>query len=332
MGIFLEVIESTEQAPGELAVRVPATGSAETKFGAQLVVRDYQRAIFRKDGKGTDLFGPGRHTLSSKNLPILTKILSLPWGFKSPFRCEVLFVSMRTLPDLKWGTPEPVSFRDAELGLVRVRAFGTYGLRVVDPMVFANVLVGAEGHYTDRQIEDYLKATIVGRLNDWLGEKLKSIFDLPSQYDEASVEMEARLKADFNRFGLELDNFRVIAITPPEAVQKAIDERSAMGAIGNLQDYTRLKAARALESAAENPSGGGIAGAGVGVGAGFGLGGMMADAMRGAMGGGGGSGGSGGGGGKSVADQLRELAALHKEGILTDAEYSAKKTELMKRL
>jgi membrane protease subunit (stomatin/prohibitin family) len=330
MGILLEVIECTDQQPGELARRVPRDGSAETKFGSQLVVRDYQAAIFRKDGKAADVLGAGRHTLSTKNIPILTKILSLPFGFTSPFRCEVIFVSLRTIPDLRWGTREPIPFRDSELGMVRLRAFGTYGLRIADPVPFANTLVGADGMYTTGQLEEYLRSSIMSRLNDWLGENLKSVLDLGAMYDEASQGLMLRLSDDFKRFGLVLDNFRVNAITPPEEVQKAIDERSRMRAIGNLQDYTRLKAAEALGDAARNP--GGLASAGVGVGAGIGFGGMMADAMRG--------GGSpppvppaeGGASSRSVADQLRDLAALRKEGILTDAEYEAKKTELLKKL
>ena len=335
MGIFIEVIECTDQQPGELARRIPRDGSAETKFGAQLIVRDYQAAIFRKDGKAADVLPAGRHTLSTKNIPILTKLLSLPFGFTSPFRCEVVFVSLRTIPDLRWGTREPVAFRDSDLGLVRLRAFGTYGVKVTDPVVFSNTLVGADGLYTTGMLEEYLRSAIVSRLNDWLGENLKSVFDLASQYDEASNGMMERLAADFTRFGLALDNFRMNAITPPEEVQKAIDERSRMKAIGNLSDYTRMKAADALGAAASNP--GGMGSAGVGLGAGFGLGGVMADALRGGMSGSQGQAGAGGGEGtaapgKSVADQLRELAALQKEGILTPEEYAAKKAELLKRL
>jgi membrane protease subunit (stomatin/prohibitin family) len=340
MGIFLDVIEAPDQEPGELARRVPREGSAETAFGSQLVVRDFQAAVFRKDGKALDVIGPGRHTLSTKNIPILSKVLALPFAFKSPFRTEVVFVSLRTLPDLRWGTREPVPFRDRELGLVRLRAFGTYGLRVGDPLPFVNTIVGADGLYTASMLEEYLRSAIVGRLNDHLGESLSSVFDLPAKYEETSDAMAGKLADDFKRFGLVLDNFRVNAITPPEEVQKAVDERSRMGAIGDLSSYARLKAADALQSAAENP--GGIAGAGVGVGAGFGLGGMMAETMRGAMGGGssgggssgGGGGGNGGGdgGGRSVADRLRDLAALHKEGVISPEEYQAKRAELVKRL
>ncbi len=335
MAILLSVIESTDQQPGDLAVRIPDTGSAETTFGSQLVVRDFQRAIFRKDGKGTDLFEPGRHTLSTKNLPILTKILSLPFGFKSPFRCEVVFVSLRTLPDLKWGTREPVAFRDAELGLVRLRAFGTYGLRVIEPLAFANTLVANESRYTAQHAEEYLKSTIVQALNDWLGTHLKSILDLPSQYDEVSAALGERLDADVKRFGLSIENFRVNAITPPEAVQQAIDERSRIGALGNLDAYTRVKAAEALGEAARNPSGG-AAGAGVGLGAGIGLGNVLAESLRQAQAGGSPQGGApaaaGGAAAPSTADQLRQLSALHKEGLLTDAEFQAKRAELIKRL
>ena len=198
----------------------------------------------------------------------------------------MVFVSLRTIPDLKWGTREPVPFRDSELGLVRLRAFGTYGLRVIDPVVFANALVGADGIYTTGALEEYLRSTIVQRLNDWLGENNKSIFDLAGQYNEASDALLAKLQADFQRFGLQLDNFRMNAITPPDEVQKAIDERSRMRAIGNMGDYTRMKAAEALGTAAANP--GGVAGIGVGIGAGVGFGQMMAESMRGASQAGGG--------------------------------------------
>jgi len=331
VGILLSVIESTDQQPGELAVRIPESGSAETTFGSQLVVRDFQRAIFRKDGKGTDVIGPGRHTLTTKNIPILTKVLSLPFGFKSPFRCEVVFVSMRTLPDLKWGTREPVAFRDKELGLVRLRAFGTYGLRVADPLLFAGTLVANEARYTDKHAEEYLKSTIVQQLNDWLGSNVSSVLDLPSQYEEVSLVMGQKLDADVKRFGLSIENFRLNAITPPESVQQAIDERSRIGAIGDLNAYTRMKAADALGEAARNP-GGGAAAAGVGFGAGMGMGNMMADAMRQSSASGGSGGGSAPASGPSVAEQLRELTALHKEGILTDAEFQAKRSELVKRL
>jgi membrane protease subunit (stomatin/prohibitin family) len=330
MGIFLDVIEAPDQEPGELARRVPREGSAETAFGSQLVVRDFQRAVFRKDGKALDLIGPGRHTLSTKNVPILTKVLALPFGFKSPYRTEVVFVSMRTLPDLRWGTREPVPFRDKELGLVRLRAFGTYGLRVEDPIPFVNVLVGADGIYTAAMIEEYLRSMIVGRLNDHLGENLSTVLDLPARYDEMSASMGERLADDFKRFGLHLDYFRINAITPPEDVQKAIDERSRMGAIGDLSQYARLKAADAIEAAAANP--GGVAGAGVGVGAGFGLGGMMAETMRGAVGSSPPPAVGGQPDGRSVAERLRDLAALHKEGLITQAEYQAKRDELVKKL
>lgn len=331
MGIlFLDVIECTDQQPGELARRIPREGSAETKFGSQLVVRDFQAAVFRKDGKGTDVIGPGRHTLTTKNIPILTNLLSLPFGFKSPFRCEVVFVSLRTIPDLKWGTREPIAFRDSELGLVRLRAFGTYGLKVADPLAFLNGLVGAEGLYTAAQAEEYLRSSIMTRLTDTLGETVKSVFDLTSQYEELSVALAARLSDDFKRFGLAIDNFRLNAVTPPEEVQKAIDERSKMGVLKNLNDYTKMKAAEALGAAAANP--GGVASAGIGLGAGVGMGGLMAEALRPALTGSGAPAAAPEAAGRSVADQLRDLAALHKEGILTPEEFAAKKAELLKKL
>ncbi len=188
----LEVIEYFFQDETEMVHRIPETGSTETKLGAQLVIRESEAAIFFRDGKGLDVFGPGRHTLTTMNLPILTKFLSLPFGYKSPFRCEVVFLNMKVFIDLKWGTRNPVAFRDSEFGLVRLRAYGNYTLRITQPLLFVNTLVATKSLMTTEGISGYLRDVIVTRLNDLLGENMTSILDLPSNYEELGVVAKVR--------------------------------------------------------------------------------------------------------------------------------------------
>jgi membrane protease subunit (stomatin/prohibitin family) len=270
--VLLELIEWFDETGGELVHRIPPEGSAEIKFGRQLVVRESQRAVFFKDGQAADLFGPGRHTLSSNNLPILTKILSLPWGFTSPFRCEAVFVSMQTFTGMRWGTKEPVTFRDGEFGMIRLRAFGTYTVRVSDPVALINGLAGTRGVYATSDLEDFLRDVTVSRLNDLLGESLDTVLHLPSRYDEMSASLREKLASDFGKYGLEVVDLYINAITPPPEVQKSIDERSSMAAVGDMDRYLKFKAAVSLEKAASAPDGGAAAqGMGIGVGAGIGM-------------------------------------------------------------
>jgi membrane protease subunit (stomatin/prohibitin family) len=285
MAIALEIIEWFDPDGRQFVHRIPEEGSADIKMGAQIIVRESQAAVFFRDGKGLDLFGPGRHTLSTLNLPILTKVLSLPWGFTSPFRTEVYFVNLKVFTDLKWGTKEPVAFKDKELGLVRLRAFGIFTARVTQPLLFINTLVGTQGAYTSDQVEGYLKEVIVSRLNDFLGEHVDTILQLPRQYDEIGVAVKTRLQDDFRRYGLELIDFFINAITPPPEVQRMMDERSGMAAVGDLDDFLKFKAAKALGDAAAGvgaaggPAAGGL-GMGLGAGLGFMLPGMVYQTLR----------------------------------------------------
>ncbi len=283
---ILQVIEYMDQSGKELVRRVPERGSGEFRLGSQLIVREYQSAVFFRDGKALDTFGPGRHTLSTANIPLLINLLSLPFG-ESPFKAEVYFVNLRQFLDQKWGTPEPIALRDVDLGLVRLRAFGTYAMEVADPQLFVNKIVGGRGYYETRQIENYLRSIIISKMTDVLGEMGKGLFDLPALFEELAAGIRAKVSDDFASVGITLRALYINSISPTEETAKAIDERASMGAIGNMQAYMQFKAARAIGDAANAPGeGGGLMGAGVGLGAGAGLGAMMAGAISQAMQGG----------------------------------------------
>jgi membrane protease subunit (stomatin/prohibitin family) len=282
-----------------MVARFPKTGTEAIQLGSQLVVEESQQAVFFRDGKGLDTFGPGRHTLATANLPLLTRLLGLPFEGKSPFQAAVVFVSTKTFLDLKWGTKEPVVYRDKELAMVRLRAFGKFAVRVTNSQQFVNEIVGTQGVYTTDGVEAYFKDAIVARLTDLLGENLQSIFDLPRVYDELAMGLKARVADDFGKYGIDLVDLFLGAITPPEEVQKLIDERSGMAAVGDMDAYLKFKAAKAMGDAAQQTGGetGSGVGAGLGVGMGAGMGMMLPQMMREAMQGGETSGKPAGGGG-----------------------------------
>lgn len=213
-----------------------------------------------------EVFGPGRHTLKTANIPLLTKLLSLPWALTSPLRAEVYFVNMKVFTNLKWGTRDPVAFKDSELGLVRLRAFGVFNLQVIQPLLFINNLVGTMGIYSTEDIEEYLNRVIVSRFNDYMGETIDSILTLPSRYDEFARGLAEKLREDFGHFGLALTHLYINSITPPPEVQQAIDDRSRLGVFDDMNKLMQLKAAMAMEKAAGVEGG---AGQGMGMGMGF---------------------------------------------------------------
>jgi membrane protease subunit (stomatin/prohibitin family) len=283
MGIRLEVIQFFDETNQSIVARVPAEGSTDIKIGAQLIVQQNQEAVFFRDGKALDVFRAGRHTLTTANVPILTRLLTIPWE-KSPFQCQVYFFGKQTFLDQKWGTAQPIPYRDADFGMVRLRSFGKYSFRVVDSPLLLSTLVGTQGKYTTEQVSSFLRDLIVARMTDLMGTLKASLLDLPAKYDDIAAGTRAKVSEEFGKYGLELVDFFITAITPPEEVQKAIDTRSAMGAVGDLNAFMKFQAANSMAKLAEQGGGaGGLGGGAMGMGMGAGFGMMMPGMIQQAM-------------------------------------------------
>lgn len=277
---FIEVIEWLDDSSNTLVYRFPVQGQ-EIKNGARLTVRESQAAVFVHQGQIADVFGPGLYTIDGGNTPILTKLGAWMHGFNSPFKAEVYFVNTRQFTDLKWGTSNPVMMRDADFGMVRLRAFGNYSIRVTDPSALIREIAGTNSHFVTEDIEGQLKRTLVSGLSDALGESKIAALDLASNYDEVGKFVRGKLTDQFKSYGLDLTSVVIENVSLPPEVEAAMDRRTSMGVIGDAQRYTQFQAADAMRDAAQNPSGG--AGTGVGLGAGFAMGNAMAGAMSNAM-------------------------------------------------
>jgi membrane protease subunit (stomatin/prohibitin family) len=278
---FIEVIEWTDTSDSTMVYRFPVENK-EIKMGAQLTVRESQTAIFVNEGTIADVYPPGRYTLTTENMPVLTKLRSWKYGFNSPFKAEVYFVNTKQFTDQKWGTSNPVIMRDAEFGTVRIRAFGIFAFRVSDAAAFLKEVFGTNGVFDTEGITGQLKRSIVSGFADLLGESKIPVLDVSSYYDELGQHTMEKLQPKFNAMGLQLTSLYVENISVPEEVEKALDKRTTMGVYGDLNRYTKFQAAEALRDAAQNPSGG-LAGAGVGLGAGITLGSVMGEALKGSF-------------------------------------------------
>lgn len=275
-GELVDIIEWLDDSRDTMVWRFPRYNN-EIKYGAKLVVREGQAAAFVSEGKLADVFQPGTYTLSTQNLPILSTIKGWKYGFESPFKSEVYFVSTRTFTDRKWGTKNPIMLRDPEFGPVRLRAFGSFVVRVADPATFLRQVVGTDSRFTVDEIGDQLRDMVVSRFADVLGESKLPILDLASNYDELGKFVTTRIHDDFGPFGLEVVRLLVENISLPAEVEQAMDKRTSMGVIGNLNAYTQYQSASAIPEAAKNP--GGLAAAGVGIGMGVGMAQQVSQAM-----------------------------------------------------
>lgn len=328
--MVIDLIQNPDESNDEIVHRVPQIGSGEFRLGSQLVVREGQRAVFFRDGKALDVFGPGRHTISTNNIPLLTGLIGMLTGGKSIFTAEAYFVSMREFTDMKWGTPQAVAYRDADLGMVRLRAFGNYSMRVNDPQLFVTTVVGSRGAYTTNSIDEYLRSLVVSEFNDLLGEAKTPLLDLGALTNELGATVRNSLAADFERLGLELTTFQILAITPPDDVQKAIDQRSAMGALGNMGAYTQYQTANAIHDAANNPGGGAAStGAGLGLGAGMAMGQAMAQSYQTSAGQQAAPASAPGAATTDVLSQLQKLNELKQAGALTEDEFNRMKAKII---
>lgn len=314
----MEVLEYLDNTGNVLVKRIPDTGHLEIKWGSQLTVRESQDAVFFRDGKALDIFGAGRHILKTQNVPVVGKwVTAFGYGENSPFRAEVVFVGKQLFPNLKWGTREPILFRDAEFSIIRLRAFGSYSIQVSDSMLFVNKVVGTKGLFSTDTIEDYLKGIIVSKLNVVLAANLKTVLDIAGAIDQLSLILRTELQNDFSGLGLSIHDLYIQSLSVPEELQKIIDTKSGMGVLGNLDQYMKYKVANAIGDAANNS---GSSGDGMVTGAGLAMGMNMAQMIN-----------------QSVSnnnnndplEKLKKLKELLDLGAITEDDFNKKKDELL---
>jgi len=333
----LDIIEFFDESGEIIVCKQPTEGSGAYRMGTQLVVQESQVAVFYRDGQALDGFQPGRHTLSTQNLPMLVRVLGAGFKKRTPFRSYVYFVATKTFIDLGWGTSSPVVFRDTDFRMISLRAHGSYAIRVAKPRTFLNNLVGTRGLETTFAVEDYLRTIIVSRLNETLAAKLTSILDLPAMYNEIALDVKRRVEVDFEQYGLQLVDLFVQAITPPPEVREMINRASGM-AVQDVERYQAISAADAMRDAANNPGG---AGEGIGAGLGVGLGMSMANRMGGAAAGPPPDPKNGDGQTPSAPEKLSveelktrlaDLKRLEDEGLISSNDFEEQKRRLLSQL
>ncbi len=277
-GQLIDVIEWSDSSSKTMVHKYDMNGK-EIMNGAQLTVRESQVAIFVSEGQLADVFEPGRFELKTSNLPILTALKSWKYGFNSPFKSDVYFVNTKQFLDMKWGTSNPVMMRDAEFGMIRLRAFGIYSFKVADPVTFLKEVFGSAALYTVDGVEGQIKRTLVSGLSDAIAESKIPALDLAANYDELADFAMKAINPKLAALGLTLCSFVVENISLPEEVEKSMDKRTSMGVLGNLDQYAKYQAAEAMREAANNGNGG-MAGMGVGMGAGAAMGQMFAQSLN----------------------------------------------------
>jgi membrane protease subunit (stomatin/prohibitin family) len=318
---FIDVIHWTEDADDVLVHRFPMQ-DMEIQYGAQLTVRAAQAALFVDEGTVADVFKPGRYTLSTATIPVLTYLNNWDKLFESPFKSDVYFFSTRLRLDQKWGTPNPISIRDREFGAIRLRAFGIYSFRIVDPKAFHLQVSGTRERYTIDELSGQLRTTIVGAITDLFAESAVPFLDLAANQDELAAQLRAKVVASFHALGLELAHFVIENLSLPDELQKVLDQRIGVSMAGDLERYTKFQAASHIGTAAANE--GGLAGIGAGLATGLAMGKTMSEALdapvRSAR------------AERDVVQLLERLHDLKQKGVVTEDEFNAKKAELLGNL
>lgn len=274
-GEFIDIIEWFDPSQDTIAYRFERFQN-EIKMGAQLTVRPGQVAVFVNEGNVADQFGPGRYRLETQNLPILSTLQGWPYGFNSPFKAEVIFFNTKVFTNLKWGTSNPITIRDPELGPVRLRAYGSYAIRVADARRLLEELVSTDGLYQTDEISDHIRNMILSSFASWVGRDQTPVFDLAANYQSMGEQVRQAMQVEMQPFGLELRQLLIENISLPPEVEAALDKRASMGLLGNMQQYTQYQAANAVETSAENPGGGNP---GLDFGVGIAMGQQLAGAM-----------------------------------------------------
>jgi membrane protease subunit (stomatin/prohibitin family) len=329
---LLDLVEFVDPTGNTLVARVPPDGTGELRFGSQCIVREGQLAFFARDGRFLDMLIPGRHTLTSNNIPLLIEFIKPVFsGGRSPFRADVFYVSLHQHTDLKWGTAQPIPMRDSQFGMVRLRAFGTFIIQVAEPRRLLTNVIGTRGRLLVQDIEEQLRSSIIARVADVIAQRMRerqlSVLDLATEYDELSEMALESLKADFANLGVELVKFYINTISVPEELEKRLDQVGGVNAMGGMTDYTRFKAAEAIQDAAR-AGGDNLAGAGVGMGVGLNLGALMGQTISQST--------QGQAAAPAQRDDplqtLKKLKDMLDAGLITQAEFDTKKTEILARM
>lgn len=338
---FIDVIEWTEQSDGVLAWRFPMAGN-EIQHGGSLTVRESQMAVFVNEGKVADVFGPGRYTLTTQTLPVLTYLQNWDKLFKSPFKSDVYFFSTRQQVDAKWGTSQPVTIRDKDFGAVRLRAFGNYAFRVADPKKFHTEISGTRDTYTVQDLDGQLRALMLQHISDAVAGSGIPFLDLAANQVEFAKQLRDATGASFEALGLKLEGVTVQNVSLPEELQKILDQRIGMGMVGgDMAKFMQYQTAQSLPKFAEGGAGGsGIAGDAMGLGAGVALGQVLAQQLQHGLQGTAPAGQAAAPAAPQAGDMtpaavmavIEKLGELKSKGLLTDEEFSAKKSELLKKL
>jgi membrane protease subunit (stomatin/prohibitin family) len=334
---FIDIIQWTEDDTDTMAWRFPMA-EMEIQNGGSLTVRESQMAVFINEGVVADVFGPGTYKLTTQTLPVLTYLQNWDKLFESPFKSDVYFYSTRQKLDRKWGTPNPVTIRDKDFGMVRLRAFGIYAFHLTDPKAFHTTVSGTLERYTSEQLEGQLRNTIVGHISDIFGESGVPFIDMAGNQEEFGKALKAKLDPMFQAYGLSLDSLNVQNISLPEELQAMLDKRIGVNMMGGMQAYTQFQTAEAIPLAAANE--GGLAGLGAGVGVGFGMGQQIAGAMAGSLNPAAAAPAAAASptpaaapvSADEIVASIEKLHGLVGKGILTQAEFDVKKAELLKKL